>query len=618
MNSLSELNNFGGATFFHTDNRSSVVKFDRVSPIQPLNRSLNITSTSNTYITPGIEITEIVNFSTANVRYQLTIYPGDVTPLTGSTISWPYIPSPLSLSTVGNVYTISGIRNVDDWNIIRRFDWTLPANYASKPFWYIEAKIIYYDSALGVDQNKSFLVYDYRFYKVAELQATASITKAILTGVQKASATISSAVTVSCTGRRFRGIVSTPPSAFTLSATPHILIENLTARAYTGNNENNIFSSDTPIIGDSNPSTTSTFDVVLTSSLGTFSTSSTTVAVSPFTITGSLTSVNSALANVKFYPTAGTSSNGTFTFQVKKDTVSQATRTVNLTGTAGTYSTTVTSYTTTTIFTPSNGDVLYGLADILLVGAGGGGITGGGGGGGGGVKEITNQSISYTTYTLTVGDGGLANNTYAETVPPTNNIDGNSGGNTSAFGFTAIGGLGGKLPYTNTAGASSGGDSGYPSSAGATTRNTGSNNSTFTTPGGAFLGGSGGGAGAGSNGVAPDNSIGGHGGNGGDGIQSSITGTSIYYGGGGGGHGANGVQAYIGGSRGSGGAGGGGFGGLSYYNGTTTAITGAANGSANTGGGGGGGHAFYASSGFTGSRTSGNGGSGIVIIKIHP
>jgi hypothetical protein len=616
MNSLSELNNFGGATFFHTDNRPSIVKFDRVTPIEPFNRSINITSTSNTYITPGIEITEIVNFSTANVRFQLTIYPGDVTPLTGSTISWPYIPSPLSLSTVGNVYTISGIRNVDDWNIIRRFDWTLPANFATKPNWYVEAKIIYYDSALGVDKNKSFLVYDYRFYKVAQLQATATITKAILTGVQKASATISSSSTISCTGRRFRGIVATPPSAFTLSATGHLLIENLTARAYTGNNENSIFSSDTPIIGDSNPSTTSTFDVVLTSSLGTFSTSSTTVAVSPFTITGSLTSVNSALANVKFYPTAGTSSNGTFTFQVKKDTVSQATRTVNLTGTAGTYSTTTTTYTTTTMFTPTNGDVLYGLADILLVGGGGGGAIGGGGGGGQ-VLEYTNIAITSGVKTVNVGLGGNAGGSASSASLYSGNnynFDASDGGNSSALGYLAYGGSGGKSNVTGTAASytlhtpnHNGGASGSGNSGGSAYNQYDSFSLKFD-----FAGGGGAGNGAvGQNGSSTDK------GNGGDGTSSSLSGSSVYYGGGGGGglgflYLDIGKEAYgASGTNSPGGLGGGGNGAWYKNPGSPTFNSGTA-GTANTGGGGGGGYAYYTPT------SGGAGGSGIVIIKIHP
>ena len=529
MNSLSELNNFGGVALDFTDNRSSIVKFDRVTPVEPLNRGFTITSLAQV-ITPGIEIAEIVNYSTANVRYQVTLYPGNVTPLTGSSISFSNVPVHVTSSTVGNVYTLTGLRSIDDWLAVRQFTWNLPANYASKPFHYLEVKIIYYDGALATDKFKSFLAFDYRFYKIAQLQATASITRASLTGNQRATAAITSSSALTCKSNAKFLFVSTPPSAFTISANGHLLIENLTARAYTGNNENSIFSSDTPIIGDSNSSTTSTFDVILTSSLGTFSTSSTTASVSPFTISGSLTTVNSALANVKFYPTAGSSSSGTFTFEVKKDTVSQATRTVNLTGTAGTYSANASySFTSSAMFTPTNGDTKYALADILLVGAGGGSGVQGGGGGGGGVRDILNQTIAFQTYTITVGSGGIG----ASAAGPIGVVAGNggftgyAGGNTTACGFTAGGGAGGG-GYLNLSGGvytynKFGGASGTPqSNAGGTYSGTTSSSSVFN------RGGGGGGAGAiGSNGPS---------GNGGSGTTSSIN--SLTYGQGGGGYSA--------------------------------------------------------------------------------
>lgn len=529
MNSLQELNNFGGVSLDFTDNRSSAVKFDRVSPLEPLNRGFTITSLASV-VTPGIEITEIINYATANVRYQVTIYPGDVTPLTGSSISFTNVPAHVTSSIAGNVYTLTGLRSVDDWLAVRQFTWTLPANYASKPYWHAEAKIIYYDSALGYDVYKSFLIFDFRFYFVAQLQATASITRAQLTGNQRATASISSTSALTCLANAKFLFVSTPPSAFTLSATPHILIENLTARAYTGNNENSIFSSDTPIIGDSNPSTTSTFDVILTSSLGTFSTSSTIASESPLTITGSLSTVNTALANLKFYPTAGSSSNGTVTFEVKKDTVSQATRTFNLTGTAGTYSANASySFTSSAMFTPTNGDTKYALADILLVGGGGGSGVQGGGGGGGGVRDILNQTIAFQTYTITVGSGGIGASAAGPVGIPAGNggYTGYAGGNTTACGFTAGGGGGGG-GYLNLSGGvytynKFGGASGTPqSNAGGTYSGTTSSSSVFN------RGGGGGGAGAvGSNGPS---------GNGGSGTTSSIN--SLTYGQGGGGYSA--------------------------------------------------------------------------------
>ena len=85
------------------------------------------------------------------------------------------------------------------------------------------------------------------------------------------------------------------------------------------------------------------------------------------------------------------------------------------------------------------------------------------------------------------------------------------------------------------------------------------------------------------------------GGDGGDGLQSSISGTATYYAGGGGGSGLDSSGGFY--SFGNGGLGGGGFG-----SNTTNGVAGS--GTANTGSGGGGSR-----------RNGGTGGSGIVIVR---
>jgi hypothetical protein len=94
-------------------------------------------------------------------------------------------------------------------------------------------------------------------------------------------------------------------------------------------------------------------------------------------------------------------------------------------------------------------------------------------------------------------------------------------------------------------------------------------------------------------------------GKGGDGIQSSITGVSTYYAGGGGGSFNANLPYYIG----QGGQGGGGNAGAQY--GTPSGTTSPPfNGTVNTGGGGGGACHFA-------HPTGGNGGSGVVILRIE-
>lgn len=220
------------------------------------------------------------------------------------------------------------------------------------------------------------------------------------------------------------------------------------------------------------------------------------------------------------------------------------------------------------------------LSEVLVVAGGGsGGHYFGGGGGAGGVIYQTNFPVTPgASITVTIGAGGAAKSVSGI---------GNNGGNSVFGSLTAIGGGGGGnysvAPYLGQNGGSGGGGSFGGYAGGSGTIGQGYDGG----PSGGNNNGSGGG-GATSPGLAPTGLIGG---NGGLGINYSISGISLYYAGGGGGAGAGSN------SGGSGGIGGGGDGGNSVISGVS--------GIANTGGGGGGVNA----------GTSGAGGSGIVIIK---
>jgi hypothetical protein len=197
-------------------------------------------------------------------------------------------------------------------------------------------------------------------------------------------------------------------------------------------------------------------------------------------------------------------------------------------------------------------------ARVLVVG-GGGGVNSGQGGGGGGVLVQTASLRSGSAYTVTIGAGG----------------DNGTNGFASSFiggtvSLAVSGGSAGNIFTTS-------GRSGFP------TINDGGDPADC---GGGNLVGGGGGAGA----VGGDAQCGVGGGNGGNGLQFNMDGTSSFYGGGGGGTSANDTLP-----AGLGGAGGGGTGAGGNTGGQTA-------GTANTGGGAGG-----------GSNTV-NGGSGIVIV----
>ena len=183
------------------------------------------------------------------------------------------------------------------------------------------------------------------------------------------------------------------------------------------------------------------------------------------------------------------------------------------------------------------------VCDILVVGGGGGGSAGGGGAGG--YVYLTNISLSSgTSYTATVGNGGTG---------ATLSSNGNQGANSSFIGgslsYTAFGGGGGG-GNTNLAPAHTAGQVGSYGGNGHDQTTTQSYTSTQGNRGGrALSGGSGsGGGGGGANQVGGDAVLVAglssqatlptitpyyRGGQGGNGIANTITGTSIFYAGGG-------------------------------------------------------------------------------------
>lgn len=254
-------------------------------------------------------------------------------------------------------------------------------------------------------------------------------------------------------------------------------------------------------------------------------------------------------------------------------------------------------------------------SDVLVIAGGGSGGAGGnsggaGGGGAGGLLYFSSQSVSTAT-NVVVGAGGPA-------VATTGGIayNGNTG-NDSQFGALTLvkgGGYGGggrlnNLSYSvGGTGGSGGGagrwsDSGTVNGGAATSGQGNAGGNSSTTGGGRGSGGGGGAGAAGTNGVNTTNNDGA----GGAGVNTystwataTSTGVSGYYAGGGGGS-----SVYT--SNGTGGAGGGGAGGTA----ATSSAQSGTSGTYGTGGGGGGmggGDAAVL-------KTSGAGGSGIVIIR---
>jgi len=265
--------------------------------------------------------------------------------------------------------------------------------------------------------------------------------------------------------------------------------------------------------------------------------------------------------------------------------------------------------------------------DVLVVGGGGGGGAHvPGGGGAGGLIYRPNLSITAQAYNIVVGVGGTGSfNPGGYSGMP----NATAGGNSTAFGLTAVGG-GWGLSWNNDQRSANGGSGGgregrfgarglatQPSQAGDSGvfgfGNAGGNGRQPSWGNDPYPGSGGGGAGqAGQDQIGPRTS--GDGGNGRN--YSAFFGTAFGQSGWFAGGGGAGAWGFTFGGRGRGGMGGGGVGDSPTGNGTGTSARGAgatptgANGVANTGGGGGG-------AGRTGGETSrgGNGGSGVVLVR---
>jgi len=245
---------------------------------------------------------------------------------------------------------------------------------------------------------------------------------------------------------------------------------------------------------------------------------------------------------------------------------------------------------------------------LVVAGGGGGGWNRGGGGGAGGLRDCTSAGFSVTvqSYPITVGGGGSGSTPFPA---PNADLEGNPGSNSVFNSITSTGGGGGGYYCGGLTGGSGGGGgtssppqepliSSYLGGAGNTppvSPSQGNDGGDATPTGSPTGGGGGGGATAVGTNAQRTPGVAGSGGAGKDlsGTFGTSSGECGVFAGGGGGSGGNPACGY---TPGSGGTGGGGSGGNDTTAGTA--------GTTNTGGGGGGGN-----------PVSGNGGSGIVIIR---
>lgn len=456
--SLSSLNAFSELSIDVNDQRPAGVIFDRRPPLSAKDQILDITSTS-VAINPGIDIVEIINYQTADVRYRVKIVPGTIASWPETTLVWPTLPAGVTLNynAATYTYTLSGIDTPAQWQAVRSFTWNLPSDYALDARFFLEADIIYYDGALEQEVEKSWVAFDPDFYWVGQFEANFGLDIAE-SRIRPGQVTMNSAAgwicdeglakqgraqlntnfglqasavdvfidgvfTQTTVARRDRSLVAPLSSTFTQSTseTVTLAVTNMIDRVYFSNRDNLIFQNNTPSITD--PLDT-VYTVSLTSANGEFGTSSDlSTAFTTLTFTGTKASVNAWFPTVIFYPNKNFTGTGSFTYTQERSGLSFS-KTQSL-GYAGDGTLPATVYTFNTsgsitlgdqqnyIWIPKFTEKKYFFMDYLVIGGGGKGSPGTAtkGGNAGQLHYITNDIIDENSYSVLVGNGTLGSGT---------------------------------------------------------------------------------------------------------------------------------------------------------------------------------------------------------------
>lgn len=415
MQSLTELNGRSATLLSVIDRRLATVNFDR---LVANNQSITISSTNYAQLPVGIEIEEIINYEIANCQVTFTIKSPSGNPLTGSTLSWAAIPNGITLSQVGQAYTLSGFSKISQWNQIKRPSWTLPANYTSKTPFYVKVEISYFDQGANFTKIKTYNVYDPRYYYDVKLDSafsyaataiknrpfTASMS-AISTMRVRYDVELLSVFSLEAAALDVKFGVANWSAVSSLNSTVEVLppVSNTsTLRLYVANKENQIFSSNTPQILDSR---SGTYTVVLTCTGAQFGLTTASSSAS-LTLTGSKETINSQIAAIYFYPDWNQLGNLSVTWTQKYNGTTYAVRTIPVN--YGSNNTDVKRVNFTTVGTHTYNPTYIEKKYCRLVRAmiGGGGSADSLSGGNSGTFTVNADDTPLNNYTFTVGAAG--------------------------------------------------------------------------------------------------------------------------------------------------------------------------------------------------------------------
>lgn len=272
-------------------------------------------------------------------------------------------------------------------------------------------------------------------------------------------------------------------STYTGTAVEHIT--NMTSRTFVDRETNSIFASSTPEITDGSERG-QTYTITLSSDVGKFGNSvANALAASSYTFTGNRSQCNTEFSNMVFVPNAagpaGNPVNNTFTYTQTRSGTTQVSQTVALTKTgAATISRRWEIANTTSTYSISDSEALYGEITVVTIAGGGGGSGGGnedmgGGGGGGQVTQANltrvggNIQVVAGNITAVVGDGGAlgvnGGNSYviSNSVVLVNSVGGGAAGVTGVnYGGNSGSGRLGGIPGNHGGGGGAGYSAPFP------------------------------------------------------------------------------------------------------------------------------------------------------------
>ena len=175
MTSLTQLNESAAQPIEVTDLRPAGVLFDRFATRDDIFEVSNL----NRPLVPTIGIDEIINYSTANVRYRFTINSTRSQFITGSTLTFNGMPTGVSVAssstTFTKTYTVSGLKSAKQFDQIKTPTWNIPVDYALSNTWWVKTEVLYYDAELDIETSRSWLVFDPEYYYFAQLTAESTI-----------------------------------------------------------------------------------------------------------------------------------------------------------------------------------------------------------------------------------------------------------------------------------------------------------------------------------------------------------------------------------------------------------------------------------------------------------